>query len=357
MIDVDIGLQRGDFQLDVAFRADRGATALFGRSGSGKSTVLAAVAGLVRPARGHVRLGDTTLFDAERGIFVPRHKRRVGLVFQDAQLFPHLNVKTNLTYGRWFAPSARRQLDFATVVDVLGIGALLRRRPASLSGGERQRVAIGRALLAAPRLLLMDEPLASLDQARKREILPLIERVRDAFDVPILYVSHAIEEVARLAGHVVVLEHGHVIRQGPPALALAPTDEAPSETRFETVSVLSGTVATHDAHYAMTTVTHPAGAVFLPGLHGRIGEPLRIVVRGADVSLALTPILGVSVRTSLSGTVSRIVTDAGPVARIDLALAGGDTLSAFVTRKAIDELALAQGRLVRALVKSASIAD
>jgi molybdate transport system ATP-binding protein len=357
MIDVDIGLQRGDFTLDVAFEAPGGAIGLFGRSGSGKSTVLAAVAGLLRPARGHIRVGGETLFDAATGRFVPCHRRRIGLVFQDAQLFPHLSVRTNLAYGRRFGARGRTPITMAAVVETLGIGALLDRRPASLSGGERQRVAIGRALLSAPRLLLMDEPLASLDGPRKREILPLIERIRDEFRVPVLYVSHAVDEIARIAAHVVVIEAGRVIRQGAPAIALAASGDHPSETRLEAVSILSGRVASHDQRYAVTLLDHPAGPIMLPGIHGTVGDPLRLVVRGADVSLAMEPPAGLSIRTMLAGTIKAIVTDEGPVARVDIALRGGEALAAFVTRRALDDLGLGEGRSILALVKAAAIAD
>src|SRR5882757_5750511 len=230
-IDIDIGAARGAFALDVAFRADGGLTALFGRSGAGKSTVIAAVAGLIRPDRGRIAIAGATLFDAAAGVFVPPHRRRIGLVFQDAQLLPHLSVRQNLGYGRWFAPKSAPRLDFDLVTEVLGIAPLLARRPASLSGGERQRVAIGRALLAAPRILLMDEPLASLDAPRKREILPLIERLRDEFAIPILYVSHAVEEVGRLATQVVLIEAGQVKAVGAPEDVLGPVAGSPSDTR------------------------------------------------------------------------------------------------------------------------------
>ena len=198
MIAFDCRLQRRDFVLDAAFEAGGGVTALFGVSGSGKTTALRVLAGLERPERGRIAVDDAVLVDTARGVFVPACRRRMGMVFQDAQLFPHLSVRQNLEYGRWFTPAAERRVAFAPVVEVLGIAHLLERQPATLSGGERQRVAIGRALLASPRLLLMDEPLAALDADRRLEVLPLIERVRDAFGIPILYVSHAAEEVARL---------------------------------------------------------------------------------------------------------------------------------------------------------------
>jgi molybdate transport system ATP-binding protein len=219
MMHVEARLAWPGFALDATFEAGEGITALFGPSGSGKSTLLRVIAGLQRVDHGVVRLGDRVLLDTARGIRVPPHRRRIGLVFQDAQLLPHLGVAANLAYGRWFTPRQERRLSPEAVIAVLGIGHLLGRRIAALSGGERQRVAIGRALLASPHLLLMDEPLSSLDSARKHEILPFIERLRDEFSIPILYVSHAAEEVARLADRVVHLDSGRVIGIAPPAKA------------------------------------------------------------------------------------------------------------------------------------------
>ncbi|MFT4162075.1 molybdenum ABC transporter ATP-binding protein, partial [Shinella sp.] len=205
----------GDFTLDAAFTSDGGVTALFGRSGSGKTSLIRIIAGLTRPAEGVVRLGDDVLVDTARGIFVPPHRRRFGYVFQEARLFPHLTVRQNLNYGRWFSPKGTRPESPDRIVGLLGIGDLLDRQPANLSGGEKQRVAIGRALLAAPRLLLMDEPLAALDEERKAEILPYLERLRDEAGVPIVYVSHSVAEVARLADRVVLMVDGRVEAVGP----------------------------------------------------------------------------------------------------------------------------------------------
>jgi molybdate transport system ATP-binding protein len=208
MIEVALRHRQGDFTLDVAFETQARVVALFGPSGSGKTTILNAIAGLLQPQSGFVRIDGQVLTDTARRIGVPPHRRRIGYVFQDARLFPHLSVQQNLTYGRWFAPKAERFASLEEIVALLGIASLLARKPATLSGGEKQRVAIGRALLAAPRLLLMDEPLASLDAARKAETLPYIERLRDELKVPIVYVSHSAEEVDRLASEVIALDGG-----------------------------------------------------------------------------------------------------------------------------------------------------
>jgi molybdate transport system ATP-binding protein len=201
---------QGDFTLDVSFETDARVVGLFGPSGSGKTTILNVIAGLVRPHAGRVVIDGRVLVDTERGIFVPAHKRRVGYVFQDGLLFPHLTVRRNLAYGRWFTPRAERFGTFEEIVGLLGLTHLLDRSPQTLSGGEKQRVAIGRALLASPRLLLMDEPLASLDEARKSETLPYIERLRDELSVPIVYVSHSLAEVERLTSHIARLDGGRI---------------------------------------------------------------------------------------------------------------------------------------------------
>lgn len=218
---VDVEHEQGAFRLAVAFSAPAGVTALFGRSGSGKTTLVRIVGGLVRPRHGRVVVGGETLVDTARGIVVPPHRRRIGYVFQEGRLFPHLTVRQNLLFGRWFAPRREPATEPGAIVDLLGLGHILHRRPGALSGGETQRVAIGRALLAKPRLLLMDEPLASLDDARKAEILPFIARLRDETRVPIVYVSHARAEVARLADTVVMMEDGRITAAGPAGLILS----------------------------------------------------------------------------------------------------------------------------------------
>ncbi|MCZ8316727.1 molybdenum ABC transporter ATP-binding protein [Phreatobacter sp.] len=348
-------LTRPGFALDTTFTAGQGVTALFGPSGSGKSTVIRLLAGLERPKEGRIAVGDTLLLDTGSGIAVPPHRRRMGLVFQDALLLPHLSVKANLTYGRWFTPRAERRITFDPVVEVLGIGHLLDRRPATLSGGERQRVAIGRALLASPRLLLMDEPLASLDQARRQEILPFIERLRDAFALPVVYVSHAVEEVTRLASHVVRLDAGRVVAEGTPADVFAAGREIPGSDRFALRSVLTARIRQRLPAYGVTLLDHPAGDIVVPGLLTAEAE-VRLAIRATDVTLSRGATEGLSTRTVLGGTVTRIDPDAGgPFVTVTLTLTGGDVIIAAVTRLAAEALDLAPGVPVKALVKAGAI--
>ncbi|WP_442755703.1 molybdenum ABC transporter ATP-binding protein [Methylocystis sp. JAN1] len=354
MIEVDFQLALGAFSLNVAFRNDGGVTALFGQSGSGKSLTLSVIAGLRRPDAGYVRLDGEALVDTEAGVFVPVSRRRIGLVFQDSNLFPHLSVKQNLLYGRWFAPRDAPKIDFDAVVETLGVGALLSRPPARLSGGERQRVAIGRALLSCPRLLLFDEPLAALDMPRKLEIMPLIERVRDEFQVPIVYVSHAVEEVVRLAHCVVVIESGHVKFIGDPATAFSRLATASATDRFDLCSVLEARFADRSASHGLAALDHPAGTIWVAGAVGAPGAPARVIVKATDVVLSLTRPAEISMRSVLTGRVAKIKLD-GPLATVEVELAANSHLLATVTRGALEDLSLAVGSRVHALFKSAAL--
>ena len=355
MISVDAALKLGDFDLDIAFENDDGITALFGRSGSGKSTTINLIAGLARPDRGRIVLDGRILVDTAIGVYVPSYRRRAGLVFQDSQLFPHLSVRQNLLFGRWFVPTAERTIAFEPVVETLNIGALLARKPARLSGGEKQRVALGRALLASPKILLMDEPLASLDQERKLEILPLIERLRDEFRIPIVYVSHSVEEVGRLASRVVVLDAGRVVAVGGVEEVLGAGLSAAGISRFARSSVIAGKLTGIDEAYGLTEIAHPAGTIWLVGRAGPIGGEARVVIKSTDITLAKTRVEGMSVRTTLSGKVAGIDSDDGPIAGVSIALDGHGRLYALATRKAIDELGLALGDRVFALVKTVAL--
>ncbi len=353
IVEFSCRLSRARFALDADFSAQGGCVALFGTSGSGKTTITRLIAGLERPDRGRIAVGGNVLVDTAAGLWEPVHKRRIGLVFQDGQLLPHLSVLQNLEYGRSFAPSDAPAATFDTVVEILGIAHLLSARPATLSGGERQRVAIGRALLAAPRILVMDEPLASLDAARKLEILPFIERPRDELRLPIVYVSHAVDEVARLATTVVRLADGRVIGQGAPADVFAPAEPNRAD-RFETVSFLSGNVVRELPEFAMTILAHPAGEIALPGRFGHAGT-LRVAIPATGVTLATVRPHGLSVRTVLSGHVRSIKDDGASSARGVVELIGGDRIVASLTRLAVADLELAEGREVHALIKAVSI--
>ena len=355
MIGVDVALKLGAFDLAVAFASDAGITALFGRSGAGKSMTISLIAGLARPDRGSIVLDGRILVDTAQRIFIPAYRRRIGLVFQDARLFPHLSVRQNLLFGHWFAPKTARRVAFSRVVETLGIDHLLKRRPSGLSGGEKQRVAIGRALLSSPKLLLMDEPLASLDHERKLEILPLIEALRDEFRIPIVYVSHAIDEVARLAGTVVMLDNGRVVATGKVEDVLGPGLGLAGVDRFERSSVVTGRLGATDTAYDLTEIKHPAGTIWLPGLAGPSGREARIVIRATDVTLAKTQAHDLSVRTTLAGMVGSIETGDGPIAGVTIDLDGHGQLFAFATRKAVDELKLKRGDRVFALVKTVAL--
>jgi molybdate transport system ATP-binding protein len=355
MISVDVSLDLGDFALDVAFDNEAGITALFGRSGAGKSMTINLIAGLARPDRGRIVLGDRTLVDTATGTFVPPHLRRVGLVFQDARLFPHLTVRQNLVFGRWFVARAARHVALDPVVETLGIGHLLDRKPARLSGGESQRVAIGRALLTSPEILLMDEPLASLDTERKLEILPLIESLRDAFGIPIVYVSHAADEVSRLASRVVVLEGGRVVGEGPAEDVLGPALKGAGFGRFARSSVITGRLTAVDATYGLTEITHPAGKLWLAGRAGPEGREVSVVVKSTDIALSRTSAQDLSIRNTLAGTVAGIETDEGPIAGVSILLDGHGQLFALATRKAIDELKIRPGDRVYALIKTVAL--
>ena len=356
MISFDAILQRpSEFLLEAKFVAGEGVTALFGPSGSGKSTILRLIAGLEKPNRGAIVINGETVFNQALAVNIAPHRRRVGLVFQDAQLFPHLSVEKNLHYARRFQREDSSIVTLERAVGVLGLESLLRRQPATLSGGERQRVAIGRALLSAPRVLLLDEPLASVDGARKLEVLRLIETVRDAFAIPIIYVSHAVEEVARLATTVVKLNGGRVVAYGTPSDVLAP-DSRTGADRFDAISLLHANVQRIDTEFNVTFLDHPAGSIVVPGLVRGSQKAVRVALRATNITLALTRPAGLSVRTVLAGVVRAIdASQAGAYAVVIVELTGGDCIYASTTRLAISELKLAAGQKVYALAKTVAL--
>ncbi len=337
----------GDFALDVAFAAPAGLTCLFGRSGSGKTTVVNAVAGLFRPDAGRVDLDGVTLSN------LPTPARRVGYVFQDARLFPHLTVRQNLRYGGFVR--RRPAAGFDQIVTLLDIAPLLDRRPAALSGGEKSRVAIGRALLSDPRLLLMDEPLAALDEARKAEILPYIERLRDETGLPILYVSHSLSEVARLATTIVVMDAGRVIRSGPAAEILSDPDTAPILGLRDAGSVLTARIAAHDAD-GLTRLETGAGPLWLPAISGPVGRKVRIRIAAQDVILSRTRPEGLSALNILPGVVLAVRPGDGPGMLVQLDV-GGQRLLARITRRSAHALDVRPGQHLHLIVKSVAVAQ
>ncbi|MFQ0815651.1 molybdenum ABC transporter ATP-binding protein [Brucella anthropi] len=346
---VSITGRNGAFAIKADFAADWGVTALFGHSGAGKTTLLKMIAGTLRPQSGRIAVGDFTLFDAQMGIDLPPERRRIGYVFQEARLFPHMSVRRNLTYARW---AGRRQAtrSFDEVVALLGIEPLLDRRPSTLSGGERQRVAIGRALLSDPALLLLDEPLSSLDHARRQEILPFIERLRDESRVPIVYVSHEIDEVARLADEIVLLSAGRVAASGA-AADVFPLIDAEGEGGGV---LLEGTVSAYDARYKLAEIDL-GGASFQLGDAGlKQHMHVRLRVRARDVSIARKVPQAISIRNLLPVTVTGIEAGEGPNAHVSLDFRGR-RLGARLTRRSVDELALRAGDEVVALVKAVSV--
>jgi molybdate transport system ATP-binding protein len=351
MLSVVVQHRLGDFLLDAAFESGGGLTALFGRSGSGKTSLVNAIAGLIRPMRGHIVVDGEVLTDTASGVFVPARRRHVGYVFQEGRLFPHLTLRQNLLYGHWFASRRGRPGEVDHIIDLLGLGELLGRRPANLSGGEKQRVAIGRALLAQPRLLVMDEPLASLDEARKTEILPYIERLRDEFAIPIVYVSHAIAEVTRLATTMVVMSEGRVAAVGPPAAIMGRIDLFPLTGRAEAGAILSTRVAEHDIRFGLTTLRAAAGELRVPYIDMRLGTQLRVRIRARDVMIALEPPRGLSALNILPGRVAEIGPADGPIVEIRLDCAG-EALIARLTRRSVESLGLVPGRQVYAVIKS-----
>ncbi|WP_428030840.1 molybdenum ABC transporter ATP-binding protein [Ancylobacter sp.] len=356
MIEVDLQLARpGGFALDCGFAVPAtGVTALFGRSGAGKTTVIQAVAGVVRPDAGRIAIADEVFFDSARGIDLPIEARRVGYVFQDARLFPHLSVERNLRYGERRSRAVERPIRFDAVVDLLGIHALLGRRPHTLSGGERQRVAIGRALLAQPRLLLMDEPLAALDGARKAEILPYLERLRDETGLPILYVSHSLDEVLRLADTLVVLHEGRQVAAGPVAQVMSLPDMLQVVGRFDLGTLLDCVVSRHDAGFALSSLAFAGGELRVPQVARPVGAKVRARVRARDVAIALARPDDVSVSNLLPAVIEDIRLQDGPYADIGLRVGEG-RLAAMVTRESVARLELRPGRAVWAMVKSVAV--
>jgi len=355
MLEVRLRHAYRGFRLDAEFVAPaQGVTAVFGPSGCGKTTLLAGVAGLLRPDAGRVALHGTVLLDSAQGVFVAPERRRCGVVFQDSKLFPHLSVATNLRYGMRRAPAGPGP-GFAEVVELLGVGHLLARRPGALSGGERQRVALGRALLSRPRLLLLDEPLAALDVARRAEVLPFLALVRDRFAVPMLYVTHALDEVDRLADALVLMAGGRVLAAGS-LEALSLRTDLPLAARRDAGAVLTCAVLAHHAGRGLSRLGFAGGELLVPLQGATVGARLRVRVRARDVSVATVRPEGLSVQNVLPAVLETIVPGQAHEAMLRLRV-GESALLARVTGDAAGRLGLAPGMPVWALVKSVSLGD
>ncbi len=351
-----LALSHPGFALDVDLcLPGRGITALFGVSGSGKTTLLRAVAGLERAATGRIAVGDEVWQDSAQRLFVPAHRRPLGMVFQDAALFPHLTVRDNLAFGLRRVGGTADAVARAPVTGLLGIGHLLERRPGTLSGGEQQRVAIARALLAQPRLLLMDEPLAALDEQRKAEFLPWLEKLHDELEIPVLYVSHALPEVVRLADHLVLLQAGRALASGPLG-ELLPRLDLPLSHGEDAFVVLAATVGDYDARYALLRLDIDGQSLWAPGPPRPPGSPVRVRIQARDVSLAISPQHDSSILNSLAARVEAV--EAQPpgraLVRLDI---GGAALLARLTLKSLDQLHLGPGAAVYARIKSVALID
>jgi molybdenum ABC transporter, ATP-binding protein len=353
---VDVRQRLGSFELDAGFTSEGGVTALFGRSGSGKTSIMRIIAGLERPDEGRVVLDGDVLVDTGQDIFVPKHRRRFGYVFQETRLFPHLSVRQNLSYGRWFAPSADRAENLHDVTSLLGIKALMDRRPGNLSGGEKQRVAIGRALLSSPRMLLMDEPLAALDEDRKQEILPYLERLRDRMKIPIVYVSHSVSEVARLADRVVVIDDGRVVASGEAADVISHPAISAALAKRETGALLEGTLGRYDAEYRLNHVTLKASSLLVPGSRGDEGRRVRVHIPARDVMLSTSKPTGISALNVLQGTA--VAASRDPDGMIDIHVdCGGDIIQSRITRLSWERLRLDVGSQVYAIIKTVALEE
>jgi molybdate transport system ATP-binding protein len=344
------------FALDVRLDLPgRGVSALFGPSGCGKTTTLRAVAGLER-ARGHLAMGEEVWQNDDQGVFLPAYRRPLGYVFQESSLFEHLSVRGNVEYGMRRVPGPQRQVSLEQAVDLLGIAPLMERRPDTLSGGERQRVAIARALATSPQLLLLDEPLAALDAQRKSEVLPYLERLHQQLQIPVLYVSHAIEEVARLADTVVVLDQGRIVATGPLANTMARID-LPGALGEDPGVLLEAIVVERDARWHLARVGFPGGALWLRDSGRAVGQAVRVRVLARDISVAVHQPSPTSIQNVLPCVLGAIATDAHPSQAL-LRLACGDSiLLARVTARSVDAMGLVIGQPLWAQVKSAALVE
>jgi len=361
MIHLQINIARSAFELKLKLQLPaQGITAIFGPSGSGKTTFLRAVAGLEKNPQGLIQIGENIWQDTKQGIYVPTWQRPLGYVFQESSLLPHLSVAENLNFGLKrvlksanSAPTAANKALQASI-ELLGIGGLLQRMPDQLSGGERQRVAIARAIAMQPHLLLMDEPLASLDAARRQEIFPWLARLRDELKMPMLYVTHSAEEVTRLADHLVVLDQGHVKAQGSVSAVLTQVVN-PVVVGEDAGALIAGCIGAVDAQWHLSRVDFNGGCIWMRDAGLPVGKAVRIRILARDVSLAISEPTNTSIQNQLRGSIQSITPDAHPSQVMVVLKCGADEVLARVTKRAVDELSLQVGQSVWAQVKSVAL--
>ncbi|MEJ2016609.1 MAG: molybdenum ABC transporter ATP-binding protein [Limibacillus sp.] len=354
-LEVSIRQSLRHFSLEVAFETGaRGITALFGPSGAGKSSTVEAIAGLRRGAEGRIALDGRVLLDSGAKVFLPPEERRVGCVFQDARLFPHLSVRSNLLYGWRRSRQRAPEAEIDGVIALLGLEPLLARSPGSLSGGEKQRLALGRALLMKPDLLLLDEPLAALDQNRKGEILPFLERLRDESGVPMVYVSHSIEEVTRLADRMVVMNEGKVAAEGTVFEITARLDLFPLTGRYEAGAVIECRVTEQDPAFSMTRLSFTGGSLWVPEIELPKGAEVRVRLRARDIILAKSAPNDISVNNVLEGVIKEIREDQSAFVDVQVDC-GGTLILARITKRSLQRLGLGPGQSVFALAKTVTI--
>lgn len=347
----------GDLMFDVDLHLpSKGVSAIFGRSGAGKTSIINVISGLSTPEEGIIQHNNDVLFDSRNGLNVAVHQRNIGYVFQESRLFPHYRVKGNLTYG----VKQNDPVLFARVVELLALEPLLERYPASLSGGEKQRVAIGRALLSSPRVLLMDEPLASLDMPRKKEVLPFLEKLSDTFEIPIVYVTHSLQEILRLADHLTILDKGNVLSSGPVEKVWSSSAMRPWQSFSEQSTLFAATVVEHHPQYALTRVMlSEQSSLWVQKIDAALNSDIRLQVRANDVSITLTKAENTSIRNILNATIHRIEqrlhSEEKQSVSLQLKLSEGCYLWATITPWALDELKLNVGQPVFAQIKGVSV--
>jgi len=352
---LDVGVRHSfdSFTIDAEFRVPPGVTALFGPSGAGKTTILNAIAGFIRPKSGRISLDDVILLDIARNVLVPARRRCIGVVFQDARLFPHLSVKQNLLYG-WKRSAKNPAIRIDSIISLLGLSALLERKPKNLSGGEKSRVALGRALLASPRALLLDEPLAALDTKRKLEILPYLERLAHETRIPVLYVSHALDEVTHLAERMILLSDGRIRAEGTVFELMSRLDLYSGKDHLRPGAVLEATIENHDTEHALTALAFAGGRLIVPHIPRAPGDKVRVRIDAQDVMLALSEPPQISANNVLPAIVSDMRVDEGPYADVQLAM-GQTRLVSRITKLSAERLKLAPGAKVFALIKSVTV--